>query len=131
VWVERDAPVLLVLGGRTGNADLARLPVHPFVLDQQHLAASATELECADEPVVQESTNASRRRTGTATTGGEWRIVWGIDTIATASFAPNRGVSNGVSRLPTPKPAIADTAPARTPTGRTNHSTELLVVRST
>lgn len=57
VRVERNAPVLLVFRGRTGNADLARVPVDAFVLDQQHLAASAAELERANDSIVEQRAN--------------------------------------------------------------------------
>src|SRR5216117_3587958 len=46
----------LVLRSRTGNADLVRLPVHALVLDQQHLAAPATELQRADDAIVEQRT---------------------------------------------------------------------------
>ena len=52
--VERDSPVLLVLGRRARDADLAGLPVHALVLDQQHLAAPAAQLQRADDAVVQQ-----------------------------------------------------------------------------
>ena len=53
-WIERNAPVFLVLGSRTRNPDLVRLPVHALVLNQQHLAAPTTQFQRADDPVVQQ-----------------------------------------------------------------------------
>ena len=50
--VKRNATVLLVLRGMAWDTDLMRLPVHPFVLNEQHLASSAAELERADDAVV-------------------------------------------------------------------------------
>src|SRR5207245_1395640 len=52
--VERDPAVLLVLRRRARNADLAGVPVHALVLDEQHLAAPATEFQRTDEAVMQE-----------------------------------------------------------------------------
>jgi hypothetical protein len=54
VGVERNASVLLVFRGRAGNTDLVRRPVHPLVLDQQHLAPPAAQLQGADDAVVQQ-----------------------------------------------------------------------------
>lgn len=42
-----------VLRGRARDADLAGLPVHQLVLNQQHLAAPAAQLESADDAVVE------------------------------------------------------------------------------
>jgi hypothetical protein len=37
-----------------GDADLERLPVHALVLDQQHFAAPAAQLQRADDAVVEQ-----------------------------------------------------------------------------
>src|SRR5688572_25502178 len=52
--IERDSAVLLVFRGSTGNTDLAGVPVHALVLNQEHLAAPATEFQRADDPVVEQ-----------------------------------------------------------------------------
>ena len=50
--VERDAPVLGVLGVGAADHDLVLRPVHVAVLDAQHFALPAARLERADEAVV-------------------------------------------------------------------------------
>jgi hypothetical protein len=52
--VERNSAILPVLGGSTWNTDLAGVPVDALVLDQQHFAAPAAQLQRADDSVVQE-----------------------------------------------------------------------------
>ncbi len=42
----------LVLGRVAGDADSVRLPIQALVLDDEHLAESAAQLERADEAVV-------------------------------------------------------------------------------
>jgi hypothetical protein len=54
VRVERNAAVFLVLGRRARYTDLAGVPVHALVLNQQHLAAPTAQLQRADDPVVQD-----------------------------------------------------------------------------
>lgn len=51
--IERDAPVLLVLRRCAGDTNLARVPVHALVLDQQHLAATTAEFERSDDAIVE------------------------------------------------------------------------------
>src|SRR5688572_18591957 len=49
-------------------------------------------------------------------------IAWGIDTMATASFAPVVRAIAGVSKLPMPKPATDATAPPKTAAKNTTSS---------
>ena len=51
---------------------------------------------------------------------------WGIETAATASFAPTGSVSNGVSTLPMPNPATDAIAPATTPAAVTANSSPII-----
>ena len=52
VRIERNAAVLLVLGCVTRDPDRVSVPIDSLVLDEQHLAESATQLERADDAVV-------------------------------------------------------------------------------
>jgi hypothetical protein len=47
-----DAPVLRILGVRSGDDDLMLGPGHMTVLDPQHLALPAARLECPDDAIV-------------------------------------------------------------------------------
>jgi hypothetical protein len=49
VRVERNSPGLLVLRVPAGNPDLTGIPVHALVLNHQHLAATAAELQRPDD----------------------------------------------------------------------------------
>jgi hypothetical protein len=53
VRVERNPAVLPVLGRCAWDPDLTGVPVDAFVLNQQHLAATATQLQRADDAIVQ------------------------------------------------------------------------------
>ena len=43
----------LSFGGVSRNPDLVCLPIHALILNEEHLAAPATQLQRADDPVVQ------------------------------------------------------------------------------
>jgi hypothetical protein len=52
IRIERDAPVLLVLGCVARDPDCVTVPIDSLVLDEEHLAESATQLERADDSIV-------------------------------------------------------------------------------
>ena len=52
VRIERNAPVLLILGCLARNANGVSVPIHSLVLDDQHLAKAAAQLESTDDSIV-------------------------------------------------------------------------------
>ena len=53
-------------------------------------------------------------------------MKWGIDTAATATFAPVAAAMAGVSRLPMPKPATDATAPPKRAAAKMSSSNRLM-----
>jgi hypothetical protein len=54
IGIKRQPAIFSVLRRDSRDSDLTRRPIHSTVLDHQHLTTATAQLQCADDPVVEQ-----------------------------------------------------------------------------